>query len=1846
MMKRLILLLFLLPCLALAQGEANWWFFGHNAGLNFNSGSPVPNADGQLFTFEGCSAISDACGNLEFYSDGTTVWDRNHNVMPNGTGLDGNPSAAQSAIVIPDLGNPDVYFIFTVTGGNTGVRYSIVDMNLNGGNGDVIPNRKNIQVTSGTHEKIAAVLDQSGNNYWIGTFKSGSTYETFQAGGGAVNPNAVVSNTTASGALTDNRGCMKFSPNGSKVANASVGDGSVIADFDNVTGVVSNERALNSSVTSPQGSMDSVYGVEFSPNSQILYTDVNSSSGGNGNSLNNNKGVLQYDTTQPGFENNPFVLWETYGDGAIRGALQTGPDGNIYVARSNTQWLGVIPDPNIPGAGAGFVRDAVQLSPGTFCREGLPPFIASFFTLEWQARENVGTDPTVNPPETEFCVNEEIFFDVQADYRCPTILIEWDFGDGSPINNTQEPVHTYSAPGTYTVTLNVGAGLTGQTFTRDITVYEIPVIENTPAPLTECDTPPIDGTATFDLTQNDALVLGSQTGPFTIEYYASQQDAENRTNALTSPYDTADTTIWVSIFNSNLGRCSNIDSFTVSVAAPPAANPADDIVLCDDVSNDGVEAFDLTSRDAQVLGGQSTAQYDVTYFENQTDADNNQNPINPADSYIAADGQLIVARVSVVANDNCFQTTSFNLVLNEQPVASNPQDLRVCDTANDNSENIDLARFDDEIDPTMNANFAITYHPTQADADNNTNAISANQTITGNEQFFARIENVNNIECFDTTSFNVFLDAQAVANTIEPYRICDAGNDGTEDFDFSTTDPQILDTQNPSDFNIEYFTSQADADLGSVNGAIPLTSPYPSGGEQVFVRIENVNNPDCFETTDFELFVDAQPVASPAQDLRICDTGNDNSEDVDLSQFDADIDPSGNPDFDITYHSSQADADNNTNALSSPYNISSTQQIFARVENINNEDCFDTTSFNVFLDTQPVANAVADYIQCDSGNDGAESFDFGLTDPEVLDGQNPADFNIEYFLSQSEADQGSVNGASPLPNVYISGGEQIFVRIENVNNTDCFDTISFNLVVDELPVAAAPQDLRICDVGGDGSEDVDLSQFDADAQGGAVNPDFTVTYYSSQADADAGNNALGSPYTVNGSPTLFVRVENDNNQSCFDTSSFTISVDTQPVANDVANLRVCDDQNDGSETVGLNQFNSELLGNQNPADFNIEYFLTQADADNGSVNGATPLPVSYTTSGEIIFARIENANNTECFDTTSFELFVDPSATAGTVDDIVVCDDASNDGEEDVDLSQFDSDVLNGQDPSVFSISYYDNQNDANSGNNELTSPYTVNANSPTIYARVDNAENPSCFAVTSFEFTISRNPVVNDYSDLIQCDDATNDGTEVFVLDEVGQTILGDQSSVTVVTLTGTAGTAIITLNGTDYLVTFDTDLATTASNFVSTYSAALAADDFIVNAIDESLSFADQNATALPSVTISNVSDDLNGTVDQEFNVTYYLTANDAVDGVNAISSDYNSSTDTPDTLFFRIENTANPECFETGSFTVTVSEQPIAGTAMDIEECDDRTNDGSEEFDLSLQNIDVLAGLPDTEFGVSYHSSEEDAMNGQNALPNLYTNTSSPQTIYARVENLSNPDCYDISTFDIFIYPRPQIAPQQETIFCAGDNAVLDAGPGFVTYDWSTGETTQSIEVNTEGDYSVTVSNDFGCTTTLTISVRESDAAVIDDIVVEQYQSNNNRITVVVSGPGDYEYSLDGFVWQDSPRFDGLLPGRYVVYVNDKNGCGVTQFKTMIIGAPPFFTPNSDGFNDTWQVTLIETEPDAKLYIFDRYGKLLKQIGATGEGWDGTFNGQPMPSSDYWYKVELSDGTTFSGHFALKR
>jgi gliding motility-associated-like protein len=378
------------------------------------------------------------------------------------------------------------------------------------------------------------------------------------------------------------------------------------------------------------------------------------------------------------------------------------------------------------------------------------------------------------------------------------------------------------------------------------------------------------------------------------------------------------------------------------------------------------------------------------------------------------------------------------------------------------------------------------------------------------------------------------------------------------------------------------------------------------------------------------------------------------------------------------------------------------------------------------------------------------------------------------------------------------------------------------------------------------------------------------------------------------------------------------------------------------------------------------------------------------------------------------------------------------------------------------------------------------------------------------------------------------------------------------------------------------------------------------------------------------------------------FFLSLLDAQNNQNPISNPDNfSNTVTNQQLFARIQSQFG--CISIAELTLQTTFNNIQPAQLDA--CSETA---FATFNLSLADSQFLNGLPPG-LSVRYYDNQNDALLEQNSLPTFYTNSMpGMQTLFARVND--GTDCFAIGMLDIFVRPLPQIDTEEDLILCLDGNTSLLLSPGVpisqfddFEYLWSTGETTPTINTNQTGVFTVDVFNEFGCATRRTISVSGSARATISDIILVE-NSDNNTIEVNVSGPGDYEFALD-FIngpYQDANLFTNVLFGFHTVFVRDKNGCGIISQEVAVFGVPKFFTPNGDGFNDQWQIGGVPAELKAgmKIFIFDRFGKLLKDLPANSTGWDGNYRGKAMPSSDYWYNIQFGDGRIVRGHFSLKR
>lgn len=347
----------------------------------------------------------------------------------------------------------------------------------------------------------------------------------------------------------------------------------------------------------------------------------------------------------------------------------------------------------------------------------------------------------------------------------------------------------------------------------------------------------------------------------------------------------------------------------------------------------------------------------------------------------------------------------------------------------------------------------------------------------------------------------------------------------------------------------------------------------------------------------------------------------------------------------------------------------------------------------------------------------------------------------------------------------------------------------------------------------------------------------------------------------------------------------------------------------------------------------------------------------------------------------------------------------------------------------------------------------------------------------------------------------------------------------------------------------------------------------------------------------------------------------------------------------------------CTATKTSAYTVGNLPKLAQAFEANPppiCKD-DNAQAEIFDLTSQTAVILGQQETSTHSVHYYLTQDDANNDVNRINNTtsFLTTQNPQTIFARVNHNTILSCYDTTSFKIYIGKRPVLNPSLPIIICDGFTKKIyaDVNNLYDSYEWSTGEKTFGITVNQPGVYTVIAKNLYGTmpceSKPKSITVTKSGKPIFDRFEIVDWTVEENSISVIVGqGFGSWLYSLDGINYQTDNTFSNLKPDLYKVYIKDDKGCGEIDKDVVLLNYVKFFTPNGDGINDKWLVKFSKLEPDLTVQIYDRYGKLLTVLGANNNGWDGTYNGEPLPSTDYWFVVNRQDGKVFKGHFAMKR
>ncbi|MGV3458905.1 MAG: T9SS type B sorting domain-containing protein [Flavobacterium sp.] len=870
-MKNFYLILFLLVApAAFAQGEANNWYFGNNAGIKFNADGTVSAlAGGQMTTNEGCSSISDAQGNLLFYTDGRNVWDRNGLKMPNGnynanTGLFGDPSSTQSGIIVPKKGDPNIYYIFTVDephhdnaavypnqfsgnysdngstptdddGFNNGFNYSVVDLSVTGSNGSIgdIVTRNvplvtynpldNDEKSYKCSEKITAVKTADGTGFWVITHFVDNFY-AFKVDATGVNTTPVVTNiipmVITSGYRRNSIGYMKSSPDGKKLAIAHNQLGSVpgqaitngvvyLYDFNAGTGVVSNPVLISSS--------SNPYGIEFSREAKKLYVSYGNGGGGGGG-LN---GVVQYDLLSSFIESTAI---QVSGSATASGALQLGPNGKIYRAVNGSLFLDVIEDPEADGVQCNYASE-VQPIGGPSSRRttlGLPPFITSLFSASIVATNN--------------CLGQATTLELTVNSTFDSVV--WDFGDGSATSTATMPVHTYATAGTFNVTATITKDSDVTVVSAPIIVSVIPVANNAPQ-ITECDADN-NGTETFDFTATAATIRGGQSAAdYDVKFYKTQANADADADSLpvTTYVNTQPTeTIFARIHNKANPNCYATTSFSITVSQSPPAGPQN-VNTCDDAADgddtNGKAITNLNAVTQQIVQG--STQFSVQYYETSADAAVPQNPL-PAQFYnTTPNQQIIYARITNTTSPVCFGIVPVTINILLLPVVPPAVTLVQCDlgATPDGITQFNLTEADTQF-TTGSAAFAVRYFASAAGAQNALGQLPDLYTNTANPQVVtARIENIGT-GCYRLAQVTLQVNFSAVP--VITLQECDNDSNGADGLTRFNLDDAALATGTNT---VTYYATEADA-LAELN-AIPAAYTNTTQNQVVFARIENNN---------------------------------------------------------------------------------------------------------------------------------------------------------------------------------------------------------------------------------------------------------------------------------------------------------------------------------------------------------------------------------------------------------------------------------------------------------------------------------------------------------------------------------------------------------------------------------------------------------------------------------------------------------------------------------------------------------------------------------------------------------------------------------------------------------------------------------------------------------------------------------------------------------------------------------------------------------------------------------------------------------------------------------------------
>jgi large repetitive protein len=1232
----------------------------------------------------------------------------------------------------------------------------------------------------------------------------------------------------------------------------------------------------------------------------------------------------------------------------------------------------------------------------------------------------------------------------------------------------------------------------------------------------------------------------------------------------------------------------------------------------------GVATFNLTTQDLTVSGG--VPSLSVNYY---LDAALTQPVATPTAFQNTVNPQIVYGYVRNDAT-GCSATTTLTLTVSQGPPATVPSRLEVCDPNNDcfAAFNLNDAMVGIVGAPTPPAGITVTFHETLTDAQNG-------QTPIGNPSSYTNIVMCDQVlytsvaydatGCRTVVELALHVNLTPVATEIPALEVCDDDTDCIGTFDLNAAIPAILGSLNPADHTVGFYLTQGDAQTpqNQITNVLGFHNTVPCD-QTIWVRVED-SDTGCFDVIELDLKVNRKPTLPPtptgaAEPYSLCDYNNPGDE---IEEFDLSTQIPGivgsQVGIAVTFHLNQADALATANALPNLYiNNANAQTLWVRMED-QLTGCFVLTTMDLRVEPLPelIPPPAADTTLCDADGDGFALFDLQSLEINML--QGAPNITITFHETLADAQSGVNAEASPYMNI-VAYLQPMYVRAVNAL-TGCWSVMMIELHAIPSPVVPPLEDLDQCDTDAnaqDGFSIFDLTTQEAMILSVQVGPasDYQVSYHVSQSDADQGINPIVGAtayHNITNPQTIWVRVEGIASE-CANVGSFELHVDTPLALVTPSQLTICDDGPTSAlptAVFDLTIKDSEITGNA--AGYTVSYYETQSDAQGDTNAIANPGAYTNIANAQTLFVAVKGPAPSFCRSFTTLTIRVLPLPVPVTADipTLEACDDTLPVGTEPFDLTQSES-YIRDNDPQL-GFEYYTTLAAAQAGDNTvaefIANPVAFDMGSGTVYIRVERtteADYQGGFCYVIVEQPVVLNPLPPVTAAIAQgCDSSgTGANTAPFVLGDSNQSLL----------LSGDAA---------DYTFTYYPSLADAQAgtgqlpnNYVGTDGQVLGVK--VVN-----------NGTGCVAYTelTLNVAA---GAVAPTTPITVAPMCADNTQGTKAITlADYDAQ---------MLGATQTAPDFSVVYYTVATGGTPLAGPTHDMatgtlygEVVNNVTGCRSPRtpivFDIEpLIAIDILS---DTSDGIS------------NAIC-VSADGTFLQSGLTLLSGLPDDGTY---TFQWLLNGTP--------------------APGF-----STGVNYTITGVNDIGDYTLTATSALGCVSTSSVFpvVRGGQAEWEPGTIgytVSNYFADEHTIIVTVVGQGTYHYQLDNGpivdnngIFTNVPRTnDDGQPHTITVWDVTGNGndhCDPLPLGPIqIIDYPKYFTPNGDGFHETWNIK--DLDPSAKIFIYDRYGKFLKQISPAGEGWNGTFNGEPLPSSDYWFTVDYYEQgliKIFKAHFSLKR